>query len=121
MLEMARLTAEDYLIDLGSGDGRIVIEAAKKRGARGIGVELDAESGIDGDQRRRRRQGVAGQGHVRAAAICSMSISASATVLTMYLLPKINLRAAAAHPEPAASPARASCRTISTWASGSPI
>src|SRR3954471_3978727 len=41
MLDAGRVTAADYLVDLGSGDGRVVIEAAKQRGARGTGVELD--------------------------------------------------------------------------------
>lgn len=42
MLDIAGVSAEDFLIDLGSGDGRIVVTAAKQRGARGMGVELDA-------------------------------------------------------------------------------
>ena len=41
MLRLAKIGAEDFLIDLGSGDGRIVITAAKKYGARGFGVDLD--------------------------------------------------------------------------------
>src|SRR3954469_19274637 len=41
MLEMGKVTAQDYLIDLGSGDGRIVVTAAKKFGARGYGVDLN--------------------------------------------------------------------------------
>ena len=41
MLDMAQVTSADNLIDLGSGDGRIVIEAVKKRGARGFGIELN--------------------------------------------------------------------------------
>jgi predicted RNA methylase len=41
MLEMAKVTKTDHLIDLGSGDGRIVITAAKLYGARGLGVEID--------------------------------------------------------------------------------
>jgi len=41
MLDIARVNANDYLIDLGSGDGRIVIEAAKTLAVRGMGVELD--------------------------------------------------------------------------------
>src|SRR3954462_15734467 len=40
MLQMARVNAQDYVIDLGSGDGRIVITAAKQFGARGLGVEI---------------------------------------------------------------------------------
>jgi len=44
MLAMGRVTAQDYLIDLGSGDGRIVVAAAKKFGARDFGVGFDAGS-----------------------------------------------------------------------------
>src|SRR3954470_13604453 len=43
MLKLAKVTAEDVVYDLGSGDGRIVITAAKKYGARGIGIELDPD------------------------------------------------------------------------------
>src|SRR5690349_21145481 len=41
MLEIGKVTAQDYLIDLGSGDGRIVVTAAKKYGTRGVGVDLN--------------------------------------------------------------------------------
>ena len=41
MLELAKVRADDYVIDLGSGDGRLVITAAKRYGARGFGVDLD--------------------------------------------------------------------------------
>ena len=41
MLDMAKVTANDVVYDLGSGDGRIVITAAKKYGARGVGIEMD--------------------------------------------------------------------------------
>src|SRR6266852_4723624 len=43
MLKLARVTATDVIYDLGSGDGRIVITAAQKYGARGVGVEIDPE------------------------------------------------------------------------------
>src|SRR5258705_4544684 len=43
MLDLAGVTATDVVYDLGSGDGRIVIEAAKRYGARGVGIELDPE------------------------------------------------------------------------------
>ena len=43
MLDVAQVTAADVVYDLGSGDGRIVIEAARKYGARGVGIELDPE------------------------------------------------------------------------------
>lgn len=43
MLEIARLTPEDVIYDLGSGDGAIIIRAAKKFGVRGVGIEIDAD------------------------------------------------------------------------------
>lgn len=43
MLEIARLTSEDVIYDLGSGDGAIIIQAAKKFGVRGVGIEIDAD------------------------------------------------------------------------------
>ena len=90
MLEMARVTADDYLLDLGSGDGRIVIEAAKKNGARGRGVELDASLVAIANEAAR-REGLAGrvtfvQGNLFYAEI------GQPTVVTMYLLPQINVQ-----------------------------
>jgi methylase of polypeptide subunit release factors len=41
MLQLAKVGPEDFVIDLGSGDGRIVITAAKKYGARGLGIEIE--------------------------------------------------------------------------------
>ena len=90
MLEMARVTAGDYLIDLGSGDGRIVIEAAKKNGARGLGVELDANL-VSMANQEAKRQNVAGQVAFVEGSLFDVDISRT-TVLTMYLLPGINLQ-----------------------------
>jgi hypothetical protein len=90
MLEMARVTADDYLIDLGSGDGRIVIEAAKKSGARGMGVESDANL-VSMANEAAKRQGVAGQVKFAQDNLFNADISRT-TVLTMYLLPSINLQ-----------------------------
>ena len=56
MLNMAKVGAKDYLIDLGSGDGRIVITAAKKLGAQGFGVDLDTVSAQDRERQRGRRK-----------------------------------------------------------------
>ncbi|MBI1991269.1 MAG: class I SAM-dependent methyltransferase [Betaproteobacteria bacterium] len=90
MLEMARVTTGDYLIDLGSGDGRIVIEAAKKNGARGLGVELDANL-VSMANQAARRQSVAGQVTFVQGSLFDADLSRT-TVLTMYLLPSINLQ-----------------------------
>lgn len=90
MLEMARVTADDYLLDLGSGDGRIVIEAAKKSSARGRGVELDANL-VSMANEAAKRQGVAGQVTFVQGNLFYVDIG-KPTVLTMYLLPQINLQ-----------------------------
>ena len=90
MLEMARVTAEDYLVDLGSGDGRIVIEAAKKNGARGLGVELNANL-VSMANKEAKRQSVAGRVAFAEGSLFDADISRT-TVLTLYLLPGINLQ-----------------------------
>lgn len=90
MLEMALVTADDYLVDLGSGDGRIVIEAAKKSGARAMGVELDANLVYMANEAAK-RQGVAGQVRFVEGSLFNADISKT-TVLTLYLLPNINLQ-----------------------------
>lgn len=90
MLEIAQVGASDNLIDLGSGDGRIVIEAAKKHGTRGQGIELNA--GLVSDARREaKRQNVDGKVSFVQGNLFSFDIS-GATVLSMYLLPQINLQ-----------------------------
>jgi len=90
MLGIAKVGSNDYLIDLGSGDGRIVIAAAKKFGARGFGVEIDGAL-VSNAQREAERQGVSGKVTFHASNLFITDIS-KATVLTMYLLPGINLR-----------------------------
>jgi len=90
MLEMAQVTADDDLIDLGSGDGRIVIEAAKKSGARGMGVEIDGNLVFTAKEAAK-RQGVTGQVTFVQDNLFNVDIG-KATVLTMYLLPNINLQ-----------------------------
>ncbi len=87
MLKMARVGPADYLIDLGSGDGRIVIAAAKTYGARGMGVDLDG--GLVSDSRREaKRQGVSGRTEFHERNLFITDIS-RATVLTMYLFPQV--------------------------------
>ena len=90
MLDIARVNANDYLIDLGSGDGRIVIEAAKTLGVRGTGVELDGNL-VFGSREEAKRQGVTAKASFTQGNLFNFDIS-KATVLTMYLLPQINLQ-----------------------------
>ena len=116
MLEIAKVGPSDYLIDLGSGDGRIVVTAAKKYGARGFGVDLNPER-IRESNENARRAGVTDKVAFYQRNLFETDLS-QATVITMYLLPRVNLEL---RPKllRAQSPARASCRTISTWATGS--
>jgi hypothetical protein len=90
MLRMAQVGPGDYVIDLGSGDGRIVIAAARARGARGFGVDLDG-SLVHTAQREAQRQGVAGRVEFRQRNVFVTEIGA-ATVVTMYLFPGVNLQ-----------------------------
>ncbi len=90
MLDLAKVSASDFVIDLGSGDGRIVIAAAKKYGASGLGVELDG--GLVNDARREaRRQGVADKVEFRAENLFVTGLE-KATVLTTYLYPRLNIQ-----------------------------
>ena len=90
MLDLAQVGADDYLIDLGSGDGRIIITAAKERGARGFGVELDDRL-VDSSNEAARKAGVAERAQFFARDLFETDIS-QASVLTMYLLPAVNLQ-----------------------------
>ena len=89
MLEMAAVTAEDLVIDLGSGDGRLVIAAARL-GARAVGVEL-APNLVALSERRASAAGVADRTEFVAADLFDFDLS-PATVVTMFLLPDINYR-----------------------------
>jgi hypothetical protein len=89
MLEIARVGPNDYVIDLGSGDGRIVITAAKKYGARGFGVDLDGKL-VALSNRNAARAGVAGRAVFYQRDLHATDVS-RATVLTLYLLPEVNL------------------------------
>ena len=90
MLAMAKVSKADYLIDLGSGDGRVVRTAAQKYGARGFGVDLDEEL-VARSISLARRDGVADRVSFLAQNLFKTEIS-EATVLTMYLLPAINMQ-----------------------------
>jgi hypothetical protein len=89
MLQMARISSADYLIDLGSGDGRIVIAAAKEYGARGFGVDLDPVRVAEANENAR-KAGVTGKVAFYQRDLFDTDLS-QATVITMYLLPSVNL------------------------------
>lgn len=90
MLAMARVGKNDVLYDLGSGDGRIVITAARKFGTRGVGYDLDPER-IKEARDNARRAGVVDRVRFEQQDIFTAKI-ADATVVTMYLLPDVNLK-----------------------------
>jgi SAM-dependent methyltransferase len=89
MLELARVGPEDRLLDLGSGDGRIVITAAARRGTRGVGIEIDPRL-VQLARRRAREAGVQDRVRFEVQDLFQTDLS-QATVITMYLLPDVNL------------------------------
>ena len=89
MLDMAKVTAADTVIDLGSGDGRTVIAAAK-RGAKALGIEYNPDM-VELSKRNAEKAGVAGKANFMKADLFESDFS-QATVITMYLLPTINLK-----------------------------
>ena len=89
MLEMAQVKKGDVVYDLGSGDGRIVVTAAKKYGVKAIGFEIDPER-IKESHENIRKAGVGNLVEIRQQDIRTVDLSA-ASVLTMYLLPEVNL------------------------------
>ena len=90
MLDLAEVGPDDFLIDLGSGDGRIVITAAQERGARGFGVELNTTL-VDSSNEAARKAGVAERARFFARDLFETDIG-QASVLSMYLLPEVNLQ-----------------------------
>ena len=90
MLQAAGVTAKDLVIDLGSGDGRIPIAAARLFGARAIGVEYDAQL-VGFSVAEAARQGVADKASFVQADVFEYDFS-RATVITLYLLPHMNIR-----------------------------
>ena len=90
MLKLARITATDVIYDLGSGDGRIVITASQKYGARGVGVEIDPEL-IKEATRRARKVGVADRVTFLQADLFKTDLS-EASVVTLFLSASINRR-----------------------------
>jgi methyltransferase family protein len=89
MLQVAKVTSRDYLIDLGSGDGRIVITAAKKHGARGFGVDINPERIREANENAR-VAGVQDRVAFYQRDLFETDLS-EATVITMYLLPRVNM------------------------------
>jgi len=89
MLDMAKMTAQDFVIDLGSGDGRTVITAAK-RGARAMGIEYDTNM-VALSKRNAAKEGVSDRTEFVKADLFESDFS-RATVITMFLLQELNLR-----------------------------
>ena len=90
MLEVAKVGPNDVVYDLGSGDGRIVIAAAKKHGARGVGIDIDPER-VQEARENARRAGVANRVEFRQGDLFEADIR-DATVVTIYLLSGINMK-----------------------------
>src|SRR5258705_11789354 len=89
MLEMAQVKASDMVIDLGSGDGRIMITAAKRHGARGFGVEIDPRL-VKRSNEEAKRVGVADRVKFLQQDLFNTDFH-EANVLTLYLLPDVNI------------------------------
>lgn len=89
MLDMAKVTPQDFVIDLGSGDGRTVIAAAK-RGARAMGIEYNPDM-VELSRRNAAKEGVSDKATFVKADLFETDFS-KAQVITMFLLPSINLK-----------------------------
>ncbi|HWP59353.1 MAG TPA: methyltransferase domain-containing protein [Candidatus Acidoferrales bacterium] len=90
MLEMAEVKKGDVVYDLGSGDGRIVVTAAKKYGVKAVGFEIDPER-IKESHENIEKAGVGHLVEIRQQDILTVDVS-PASVVTMYLLPDVNLK-----------------------------
>ncbi len=88
MLRMAKVSAADFIIDLGSGDGRIIITAAKQYGARGFGVDLDTYL-LKIANANAKKEGVSDRASFVEQNLFETDLS-RATVITSYLLPEMN-------------------------------
>jgi Methyltransferase domain len=89
MLEMAKVTPKDYVIDLGSGDGRTVITAAK-RGSKALGIEYNPDM-VELSKRNAAKEGVSDKASFMKADLFESDFS-QAQVITMFLLPSINIK-----------------------------
>lgn len=88
MLMVAKVTKNDVIYDLGSGDGRIPITAARKYGARGVGIDIDPQRVKEANENVQ-RNGVGDKVKILQADLFETNIS-EATVVTLYLLPMLN-------------------------------
>ncbi len=88
MLRLGGVKKGDFLIDLGSGDGRIVVSAARDHGARGIGIDLNPER-IQEANANAKAAGVTDKVEFRQGDLFEQDLS-KADVLTLYLLPSVN-------------------------------
>jgi SAM-dependent methyltransferase len=92
MLELAKVTGSDVVYDLGCGDGKIVIAAALKYGARGVGIDIDPERIKEANQNAQ-NAGVADKVRFILGDIFDPNVTFSdATVVTLFLLPRLNLQ-----------------------------
>jgi precorrin-6B methylase 2 len=89
MLDMANVTPQDFVMDLGSGDGRTVITAAK-RGARAVGIEYNPDM-VELSKKNAQEAGVSGKATFIKADLFETDLS-QPTVITMFLLPQINMK-----------------------------
>ncbi len=90
MLDVAKVTKNDVIYDLGSGDGRIPITAAKKFGARGIGIDIDPQR-IKEATANAQKEGVTDKVKFLNQDLFTTDIS-EASVITLYLLPSLNVK-----------------------------
>lgn len=90
MLEIANVTENDVVYDLGSGDGRIPITAAREYGARGVGIEIKPHL-VEKARKNAENAGVSDRVEFRRGDLFEADIS-DATVVTIYLLPTVNMR-----------------------------
>ena len=90
MLDLAKVKNNDVVYDLGCGDGRIVISAAKKYGAHGVGIDISADR-IEEARANAHAAGVDGQVVFETKDLFESDIH-DATVVTLYLLPEVNMR-----------------------------
>ena len=90
MIEVAKVTKDDVVYDLGCGDGRIVVSTAKKLGARGLGVDLDPLRVKEANENVKAAD-VSSLVSIKQENVFSVDLS-PATVVTLYLLPEINVK-----------------------------
>jgi tRNA G37 N-methylase Trm5 len=88
MLQVAKVTKNDVVYDLGTGDGRIPVTAAKKYGARGVGIDIDPQRIKDATENVA-KNGVGDRVRIIQGDLFETNIS-EATVVTLYLLPSLN-------------------------------